>query len=123
MPNVVEEVPDHLKPAADAALGWINKERGTQFKLTGLVDPDPDWQPDSGTPSEFGLVLCENEMCAREQVRVQKHGDQFQVAMANSDDTAIPVHLDPPEGVRTPWLDEQLAKYKFVVLVFYRGFW
>ena len=123
MPTVIEEIPTHLQPAADAALAWINEERGTQFKLTGLVDPDLGWRPEDGAPTKLGLVLCENEMCAREQVRIQKHGDQFQVAAAETDDTLIPPHLDPPEGVRRNWLDEQMSKHGFIVIVFYRGFW
>jgi hypothetical protein len=38
MPHVVEDIPPQLQPAAEAALAWINQERGTQFKLTGLYD-------------------------------------------------------------------------------------
>lgn len=123
MPSVIEEIPAHLQPAADAALAWINAQRDAQFKLTGLVDPDLDWRPDDGEPTKLGLVLCENEMCAREQVRIQKHGDQFQVAAAETVDTLIPPHLDPPAGVRENWLDEQMSKHGFIVIVFYRGFW
>ena len=123
MPTVVEEIPSGLQPAADAALTWINKERGAQYKLTGLVDPDPDWRPENGEPTELGLVLCENDMCARAQVRIQKHGNTFQVAAIEADDAVIPAHLDPPEGARESWLDAQLSKHGFIVVVFYRGFW
>lgn len=123
MPNIVEDIPTTLQPAADAALAWINEERGAEFKLTGLVDPDPNWNPDSGDATELGLVLCENDMCSREQVRLQKHGDAFQVAAIEAEDNVIPPHLDPPAGVRASWLDEQMAKHGFIVVVFYRGFW
>ena len=40
MPHVVEDIPPQLQPAAEAALAWINQERGAQFKLTGLVAPE-----------------------------------------------------------------------------------
>lgn len=123
MPTVVEEIPVHLQPAADAALSWINNERGANYKLTGLVDPDLDWRPGEGQPTELGLVLCENDMCAREQVRIQKHGDVFQIAEVELGEPKIPAHLDPPEGVRGHWIEDQLSKHAFVVLVFYRGFW
>ncbi len=123
MPTVIEDIPKELQPAADAALAWVNKERNASYKLTGLVDPDPNWQPEDGEATELGLVLCENDMCSREQVRIQKHGDGFQIAGVAAEEALIPHHLDPPEGVRTPWIDEQLAKHKFIVLVFYRGFW
>ena len=29
----------------------------------------------------------------------------------------------PPARVRKSWIDEQLAKHAFIVIVFYRGFW
>ena len=39
MPNIVEDVPKMLKPAADAAVDWLNQSRGTKFTLTGVADP------------------------------------------------------------------------------------
>ena len=123
MPTVVEEVPLALAPAADAALQWINRERGAQFKLTGLVDPEEALATDGSDPIELGLVLCEGDVCLREQVRVQRTGEGFQIAAIEAEETVIPPHLDPPASVRKGWLDEQLAKHAFVMLVFYRGFW
>jgi len=35
----------------------------------------------------------------------------------------IPPLLDPPEGIRSTWIDEQLKKYEFIVLLYYRGLW
>ena len=123
MSNIVENVPPHLQPAATAALAWINDQRGANYKLTGLVDPDLDWQPESGAATEMGLVLCEDELCAREQVRVEAHGSEFQISLIDLEAPEIPPHLDPPEGVRAGWLNDKLSKHGFVVILFYRGFW
>jgi hypothetical protein len=121
--NVVEEIPLELRPAAEAALAWINRERGAQFKLTGLVDPDETLGRDPRRPIELGLVLCDGDQCLRQQVRIQAQGQGIQVSAIESDHAVIPPHLDPPVGVRRIWLADQLARHAFVVLVFYRGFW
>ena len=123
MPTVVEEIPLALRPAADAALEWINRQRDTQFELTGLVDPDEALAADAAAPMELGLVLCQGDVCLREQVRIQRLEDGFQIAAIEAHDAVVPPHLDPPVGVRKGWLDLQLARHSFVVLVFYRGFW
>jgi hypothetical protein len=123
MANVVEEIPLELRPAAEAALAWINRERGAQFKLTGLVDPDSALERDASQPIELGLVLCDGDQCLRVQVCVHAQGRGFQVSAIESAPAVIPPHLDPPVGVRTSWLDAQIAKHTFSVLVFYRGFW
>ena len=39
------------------------------------------------------------------------------------DDAAPAPELDPPPGARRGWLDRELARHPFVLLVFYRGFW
>lgn len=123
MPNVVEEIPIELKPAAEAALAWINQERGAQLKLTGLVDADKAMGRETGQPIELGLVLCEGDVCLREQVRVEATGQGFEVSMLKAETSLIPPHLDPPVGVRHSWLDDQLGKHAFIVLLFYRGLW
>ncbi len=123
MPNVVEDIPQQLRPAAEAALAWINRERGAQFELTGLVDPEEALARPPGEPMELGVVLCEGDRCLREQVRVVPGSDGFAVTAVEGDDTAIPALLDPPPGVRGTWLDEQLAKHSFILLLFYRGRW
>lgn len=121
MPHVVEDIPPQLQPAAEAALNWINQERGTRFKLTGLVDPEHALQTNTDQPMELGLVLCEGDVCVREQIRIQTQGKGFRVSRIQAEDTIIPAHLDPPLGFRQTWLDEQLAKHAFIVLLFYRG--
>ena len=123
MPNVVEEIPVELKPAAEAALAWINQERGTRFKLTGLVDPDKTMGRTAGQPIELGLVLCEGDQCSREQVRLEAKGQGFKVSAIEAESSVIPPHLDPPLGVRQGWLDDQIGKHAFIVLLVYRGLW
>lgn len=123
MPTIVEDIPTTLKPAANAALAWINEQHGANYKLTGLVDPDPAWQADQGTATTMAMVLCENDMCAREEVRIQRQGDGFQIAAVEALDTLIPPHLDPPKGVRSGWLENQISQRDFTVFIFYRGLW
>lgn len=123
MTSVIEDIPVQLQPAANAALVWINEKNRANFKLTGLVDPDVTWQPEEGASTEMALVLCDNETCAREQVRIQLQGDGYQIAAIETEDSLIPPHLDPPANIRTGWLDAQMRKHRFTVLVFYRGFW
>lgn len=123
MTEVIEDIPVQLQPAANAALVWINKKNEANYKLTGLVDPDITWQPKEGAPTEMALVLCDNETCAREQVRIQLQGDEYQIAGIEAEDSLIPPHLDPPVNIRSGWLDAEMRKHKFVALVFYRGFW
>ena len=123
MPNVVEEIPAELRPAADAALAWINREKGSQFRLTGLVDCEEAIGRGAGQPIELGLVLCKGEICRREQVRVEPAGDGFTVSAAEAKTTLIPPLLDPPLGVRENWLDDQLEKHDFILLLYYRGLW
>ena len=123
MPSVVEEVPDALQPAAEAALAWINAERDAQFRLTGLVDPEAALDARAGEPMELGLVLCDGDLCLREQVRVRAAGDGFEVGAVEAGPSLIPAHLDPPVGVRREWLDQALERHEVIVLLYYRGLW
>ncbi len=123
MATVVEEVPVALQPAADAALAWINRERGADFRLTGLVDPETALGEGPGQPMELGLVLCEGDICRREQVRIEPTAEGFAVGLADAETSLIPAHLDPPPGVRSTWIDDQLEKHDFILLLYYRGLW
>lgn len=120
---MTEDIPIALEPAAQSAVAWINRERGTNFRLTGVVDTDRALDRHAGRPLEFGLVLCDGDLCLREQVRVETRGDAFGVTVIDAESPLIPPHLDPPIGVRARWLDEQLGNHAFIVLLFYRGFW
>jgi len=116
-----ENIPEHLAPATQAALSWINRERAADYSLTGLVGADSIESADE--PFEFGLVLCDGEICAREQIRVIPDGNAYQFNFADEAEFDIPPLLDPPVGVRREWLDKQLGKHEFVVLLYYRGLW
>ncbi len=116
-----ENIPEHLAPATQAALSWINNERTADYSLTGLVGADSVENADE--PFEFGLVLCDGEICAREQIHVTPYGDAFKFSFAEEAEPDIPPLLDPPPGVRQEWLDKQLGKHEFVVLLYYRGLW
>lgn len=105
-----------VQEQAEAALAWINQSEGSSFELTGLVDVD-ETAPGG---AEVGLVLCDGEICLREQVRILGNG-QFEWIEAGARE--IPPLLDPPEGMRRDWLAGVLARHKFVVLLFYRGLW
>ena len=71
-----EDIPEHLAPATQAALLWINRERASDYSLTGMIGVDELETADK--PFEFGLVLCDGEICAREQIRVIPDGDTYQ---------------------------------------------
>ena len=123
MPSVVEDIPAELRPAAEAALEWVNRDRGAQFRLTGLVDADRAVDTPAGEPMELGLVLCDGDLCMREQVWVRADGGGFEVSAVEQGPSSIPAHLDPPAGVRRDWLEQQVGKHEFVLLLFYRGLW
>ncbi|MDE0690621.1 MAG: hypothetical protein OXI55_00065 [Gammaproteobacteria bacterium] len=123
MVTVADDVPEKLRPAASAALAWINEERGAAFEVTGVVDADAALAAPADTAVEFGLVLCEDEMCLREQVRVEPRDGRFQVSAVEAAPSLIPPLLDPPQGVRRDWLDRVLGTREFAVLLVYRGLW
>lgn len=115
------EISELLKPSALAGVDWINKQSNTNYELTGLVGTEE--LKNIEAPFQLGLVLCDGEICAREQVLCTptKGGYKFEhVEMAAPD---IPPLLDPPVGIRSNWIDEQLKKYEFIVLLYYRGLW
>ncbi len=116
-----EDIPEHLGPATRAALSWINLQRASNFSLTGIIGADDVVRADA--PFEVGLVLCDGEICARKQIHIIPDGVSYQFEMADEAQPDIPPLLDPPAGVRREWLDKQLGKYEFVLLLYYRGLW
>ena len=50
-------------------------------------------------------------------------GDSYQFGYVVEAEPDIPPLLDPPPGIRREWLDKQLEKYEFILLLYYRGLW
>jgi hypothetical protein len=129
---VVETIPDALKAETEASLAWLNAERGAALKITGVVDPDHTIAArERGDTYELGLVLCQDELCIREQIAVRRLADGFDLALVEAPPVGgrsdgkldPPPELDPAPGTRKGWLDERLAEHRFSVILFYRGFW
>ena len=118
-----EDIPASLRPQAEAAVSWINETQERSYELTGLVDYEQALRAEAGEGYELGLILCDGEICAREQIRVGPSGDGFQFSFVDAAEREIPPLLDPPEGVRSGWLEAEMARHKFLVLLFYRGLW
>ncbi|MGI9327954.1 MAG: hypothetical protein ACR2PZ_22230, partial [Pseudomonadales bacterium] len=106
-----------------AALAWVNETQHSSYELTGLVDYEAGLAAKTGQGYEFGLILCDGEICAREQIRVEPTGDGFTFSRVAAAAQKIPPLLDPPEGIRKDWLASVLEKHEFVLLLFYRGLW
>ena len=117
------DIPTELIVPAEAAVKWLNAERGTAFELTGLVDSDAASSALTNGTLELNLILCDGDVCARERVDVTNNSGTYAFSSIAANDHAIPPLLDPPAGVRRGWLDEQLATYDFILLLFYRGRW
>jgi hypothetical protein len=131
MPLVEESIPVHLVDEAEAARAWFSRERGSEFKLTGIVDPEGVPERDRGSDArQLQLILCgtqnDQEVCLRERFEVVPASTGFEVRLledSNPDVGSPAPLLDPPVGVRAGWLQQILPRHAFVVLVFYRGFW
>ena len=117
------DIPDALRPAADAALAWINNNHAQDFELTGVVDYEAALAAGPAEPYELGLILCDGEICTREQVRIEPAQDGYRVSPLEAPESDIPPLLDPQPGLRSGWLDDALANHEFVLLLFYRGLW
>lgn len=133
MPQVVETIPDCMVAEAEAARAWFAREQDSEFKLTGIVDPDESLESDDATGArDLQLILCGTQdgqdVCLRERFTVKPAEadsgfDVTHIADAGPAVGSPAPLLDPPAGVRSGWLEGVLQKHAFVVLVFYRGFW
>ena len=116
-----EDIPDHLRGPVDAAVDWINSSFAANFEVTGLADAEvPN---DISRHFELGIILCDGEICERKQIAFEPTASGFTFALSDSAQAEIPPLLDPPAGNRVGWLDEQLEKFEFVLLLYYRGLW
>lgn len=129
MPRVEESIPSHLASASEAARAWFSSAQGTDFKITGIVDPDPVEQTEKGS-TDLQLILCGHQegqdVCLRERFHVVRGPEGLDVEhIADTDPKlgSVAPKLDPPAGIRSGWLDQAMGKHAFVVLLFYRGFW
>ena len=120
--RIVEEIPESLRAEVDAALVWLNERRGRSFAVSGLVDPELA-EHSRAEVHDLTLILCDGDLCVREQVRVRPGRGGFEISSADAAGEDPPAELDPKPGARAGWLDAALAQHAFVVLVFYRGFW
>ena len=131
MPRVEETIPPHLVDEAEAARAWFSRDRSSEFKLTGILDPEALPEEAHGAhPRELQLILCGQEngqdVCLRERFEVAPTSAGFDVRHLDetAPDAGSPAPLlDPPFGVRAGWLEKTLPAHAFVVLLFYRGFW
>jgi len=131
MARVEESIPAHLVDEAEAARAWFSRREGSEFKLTGIVDPEELPERGEATPArQLQLILCGmrngQDVCLRERFEVKPASTGFDVQLIEDATPAVgspaPL-LDPPAGVRAAWLQQVLPRHTFVVLVFYRGFW
>ena len=133
MANVVETVPEELRPEVDAALAWLNAERGADYRVSGVVDPETTIAARAAGSDDYelGLVLCQEELCLREQLGVRPVADGFELSLVEAPPIAgradrgwdPPAELDPAPGARSGWFEQKLAQHEFIVVLFYRGFW
>ena len=126
MPKVSETIPDALAPRVDAAVAWFNnsaESAGDIFKVTGILDADAALNGSD----ELRLIMCGGDRCEQRSFRVSGSSEAWAIEsldnVSTADGTKPQADLDPPPGVRSSWLDKTLPQHKFVVLLFYRGFW
>ncbi|MBL6816736.1 MAG: hypothetical protein ISQ58_06355 [Pseudomonadales bacterium] len=123
MAKVSDSIPETLQPEVDAAINWFNAQSSDDYTVTGIVDAEQSLA--STDERELRLVLCGDDMCQQKKFNVRRTGDSFTVSLTDEPpiSNGTQAELDPPPGARKAWLDNVISKHKFVVLVFYRGFW
>ena len=118
-----DEIPPALEPAAEQALAWFNVTQGTNFKLTGLAEPVVERNTSEVSPFTLRMILCDGDICTRKDIEVFQKGLDWSFIIREDGETEIPPLLDPPKGHRTGWIDDQLKKHDFILLLYYRGRW
>ena len=117
------DIPQRLRAPVGAALEWLNAERAEACELTGLVDYEQALDASPDEMIELGMVLCDGNLCDREQVEITPADGGFRFNKIARKTREIPSLLDPPLGIRSTWLDTVLGDHQFTVLLFYRGLW
>lgn len=124
MTTVQETIPEALRPEVDAALAWFNREEDESFEVTGILDAEVALAAQG--PRTLRLVLCGGDRCEQRSFQVARGAQGYDVAFgpeAVPGDAGPAPELDPPPGALRGWIDRRLEKHRFVVLLFYRGFW
>ena len=117
------DIPQRLQVPVAKALAWFNERNDSRFEVSGIVEPESALSENSPDYLEFGMVLCDGEICDKVHIRCVSDGEEFNFSLIEGRSGDIPALLDPPPGVRTHWLDQVLDKHQFVLLLFYRGLW
>ena len=113
-----EDIPKNLQTTLDGAVDWINTKYQANFELTGLADTKIP--TDIKTRFELGVVLCDGEICDRKQIAFQPSETGFEFSVIDLVEPAVPPLLDPPEGNRVGWLDQQLEKFDWFLNTRYK---
>ena len=123
MATVSDTIPEELQPEVDAAIAWFNAQHADEFTVTGIVDAEQALT--SQKSKELRLVLCGGDTCQQQSFNVASTDQGFDVSLAEKEivHAEVQAELDPPPGARGEWLNSVINQHKFVVLVFYRGFW
>ena len=117
------DIPQRLQVPVAKALAWFNERNDSCFEVSGIVESESDLSANSPDYLEFGMVLCDGEICDKVHIRCVSDGEEFNFSLIEGRSGDIPASLDPPSGVRNRWLDKVLEKHQFVLLLFYRGLW
>lgn len=127
MTTVQETIPEALQPQVDAAVAWFNEREPEGFSVTGILDPEASLA--AASPRPLRLVLCGGDRCEQRSFLVRERPDGYEVSLVEVDAAsapeagAPPAELDPPPGALRGWLDRVRPHHRFVVLLFYRGYW
>ena len=92
--------------------------------VTGIVDAEDSFAS-TDEKRASPRTLRRRHVASKRNLTLLRSGDSFTVSFADEPPIAngTQAELDPPPGARKAWLDDVISKHKFVVLVFYRGFW
>ena len=110
MPRVEETIPSHLAEEAEAARAWFSRDRGSEFKLTGILDPEDPSQERGAPERELQLILCGKEngqdVCLRERFAIAPASTGFDVRhladTAPDPGSPAPAPPPPPKRRRAP---------------------